>query len=208
MKMPLTYAEMLLTIAKGDKGDPGPQGPTGATGPQGPVGPKGDNGADGKSAYEIWLDKGHTGTEEDFLDAIKGPTGPQGPKGDTGAAMTFDELTVEQKAELKGETGPQGPIGPTGPQGPKGNDGNVAFDSLTPEQIEQIRGPQGIQGPIGPKGDKGDTGATPPVVPLVSGNNIRIVDSDGSIVISTIPIEAGTGISVEVINGTLRISLA
>ena len=29
MKMPLTYAEMLLTIAKGDKGDPGPQGPTG-----------------------------------------------------------------------------------------------------------------------------------------------------------------------------------
>ena len=53
MKMPLTYADLLLTIAKGDKGDPGPQGPTG---PQGPIGPKGDNGADGKSAYEIWLE--------------------------------------------------------------------------------------------------------------------------------------------------------
>lgn len=26
MRMPLTYAELLLTIAKGDKGDPCPQG--------------------------------------------------------------------------------------------------------------------------------------------------------------------------------------
>lgn len=68
MKMPLTYNELLLTIAKGDKGDPGPQGPTG---PQGPAGPKGDTGADGKSAYEIWLEDGHTGTKEDFLNAIK-----------------------------------------------------------------------------------------------------------------------------------------
>ncbi len=28
-------------------------------------------GADGKSAYEIWLEKGNTGTEEDFLDSLK-----------------------------------------------------------------------------------------------------------------------------------------
>lgn len=27
-------------------------------------------GADGKSAYQIWLDAGNTGTEQDFLDSI------------------------------------------------------------------------------------------------------------------------------------------
>lgn len=30
----------------------------------------GANGAPGKSAYEIWLDAGNTGTEQDFLDSL------------------------------------------------------------------------------------------------------------------------------------------
>lgn len=30
---------------------------------------------DGKSAYEIWLESGHTGTVEDFLDSLIGPSG-------------------------------------------------------------------------------------------------------------------------------------
>ena len=30
----------------------------------------GGNGAPGKSAYEIWLDAGNTGTEQDFLDSL------------------------------------------------------------------------------------------------------------------------------------------
>jgi hypothetical protein len=32
---------------------------------------KGDKGDDGKSSYEIWLEEGHTGTEEDFLEWLK-----------------------------------------------------------------------------------------------------------------------------------------
>lgn len=39
-------------------------------------GAKGDNGtsgADGKSAYQTWLDKGNTGTEQDFLNSLKNP---------------------------------------------------------------------------------------------------------------------------------------
>ncbi len=32
----------------------------------------------GKSAYDIWLDLGNTGTEEDFIDSLTGPQGPQG----------------------------------------------------------------------------------------------------------------------------------
>lgn len=31
---------------------------------------------DGKSAYQIWLDNGHTGSEEEFLNWLKGPIGP------------------------------------------------------------------------------------------------------------------------------------
>ena len=56
---PLSYEEWLQTI-KGDKGE------------------KGDSGKDGKSAYQIWLDNGHTGSEADFLEWLKGDTEPQG----------------------------------------------------------------------------------------------------------------------------------
>ena len=38
---------------------------------------------------------------------------------------TFEELTPEQKAELKGDPGPQGPKGDPGPQGPKGDQGEI-----------------------------------------------------------------------------------
>jgi hypothetical protein len=73
--------------AQGPQGDPGPAG---ATGPQGPIGPNGQSGVDGTnglSAYEIWLDLGNTGTEQDFIDSLTGPEGPQGtqgPQGDPG----------------------------------------------------------------------------------------------------------------------------
>lgn len=48
---------------------------------------------DGKSAYEIAVEKGYSGTEEEWLISLKGD------KGDTGAT---------------GATGPQGPTGPSG----------------------------------------------------------------------------------------------
>lgn len=35
----------------------------------------GEDGEDGKSAYEVWLDEGNVGTEEDFLESIKGEKG-------------------------------------------------------------------------------------------------------------------------------------
>lgn len=33
------------------------------------------SGAPGKSAYQIWLENGHTGTEADFLKSLEGPGG-------------------------------------------------------------------------------------------------------------------------------------
>jgi hypothetical protein len=49
--------------------------------------------------------------------------GAQGPKGEDGT-MTFEDLTPEQKASLKGDKGDTGATGATGPQGPKGDKGD------------------------------------------------------------------------------------
>ena len=70
-------------------------------------------------------------------DAHVDHVGPQGPQGEKGDPLTWDDLTDEQKASLKGEKGDKGDKGDQGPQG--------------------IQGIQGIQGE---KGDKGDTGAS------------------------------------------------
>lgn len=62
---------------KGDKGDTGERGLQGA---KGDTGATGKTGASGKSAYEVWLSVGNSGTETDFLNSLKGE------KGDTGSA--------------------------------------------------------------------------------------------------------------------------
>lgn len=41
-------------------------------GEDGADGKDGANGSNGKSAYEMWIDAGNTGTEEDFLNSLKG----------------------------------------------------------------------------------------------------------------------------------------
>lgn len=47
-------------------------------------GATGEKGDDGDSAYEIWLNNGHTGTQADFLEWLRGAAGAQGEKGDKG----------------------------------------------------------------------------------------------------------------------------
>ena len=46
-----------------------------SAGAAGSPGLAGQDGHDGKSAYQIWLDNGHAGTEQEFLDSLKGPAG-------------------------------------------------------------------------------------------------------------------------------------
>lgn len=43
--------------------------------------PKGGSGGLGKSAYEIWLELGNSGTQEQFIESLVGPQGIQGPPG-------------------------------------------------------------------------------------------------------------------------------
>lgn len=56
---------------QGPAGPEGPQGPAGAAGQQGPAGPKGDP---GKSAYEIAVENGFVGDENDFNNALTNVT--------------------------------------------------------------------------------------------------------------------------------------
>ena len=70
-------ADFLVSLigAPGEQGEAGAQGPQGPEGPQGPAGEPGAEGADGAaglSAYEIWLELGNTGTEQDFIAYLSG----------------------------------------------------------------------------------------------------------------------------------------
>ena len=94
---------------KGEKGDIGAQGPRGEKGDTGERGPRGETGA----------------------------TGPQGPKGKDGE-VTFESLTDEQIASLRGEPGAKGEKGEKGDPGAKGE-----------------KGDPGAQGEKGEKGDPG-----------------------------------------------------
>ena len=103
---------------KGEKGEPGPQGPQGETGATGPQGPKGETGATGPQGP-----KGETGAiGPQGPQGETGATGPQGPKGKDGE-VTFESLTDEQIASLRGEPGAKGEKGEKGDPGAKGEKG-------------------------------------------------------------------------------------
>lgn len=128
--VPLMENEASLYIVKGETGSAGPQGPQGEVGPAGPQGEVGP----------------------------QGPVGPEGPKGADGT-MTFEDLTPEQKASLKGDKGDKGDTGAAGPQGepgPKGDKGDPG-----PQGPKGDTGAIGATGAQGPQGEPGTNGTTP-----------------------------------------------
>ena len=54
----------------------------------------GGSGADGKSAYEIWIEEGNVGTEQDFLDSLIGADGADGVDGKSAYEIWIDEGNV------------------------------------------------------------------------------------------------------------------
>ena len=83
--------------AQGPQGVPGQQGGPGVPGTNGKDGKDGQpgrDGTDGKSAYQIWLDNGHSGTETDFLNSLKGAPGKDGKDAiDTVKSITSGTLS-------------------------------------------------------------------------------------------------------------------
>ena len=113
----------------------------------------GARGKEGKSAYEIWLDLGNEGTEQEYLASLKGQDGYtpikgkdyfdgekgiQGVPGLNGKSLEFLWNDTQLGIRIEGESTYQY-VNLKGDTGPKGDTGD-----------------QGIQGEIGPKGDTGD----------------------------------------------------
>lgn len=130
------FTEEQLAFLKGPQGDIGPKGPTGPQGEkgiQGIPGADGSNGLDGKSAYEIWLELGNTGSKEDFINSLKGLDGVNGKDGLDGTNGTDGEQGP------KGDKGEKGDIGPQGPQGIQGIPGEQGPTyTITEDDYESI----------------------------------------------------------------------
>ena len=116
------------------------------------------------TAYAYAVDKGYTGTEEEFAQLMADladevnefqnfdvvvNTLPAGSSAT--ASYSNGVLTLGVPQGAKGDTGATGATGPTGPQGPQGEKGETGE-----------RGPTGLTGPQGPKGDTGATGPQGP----------------------------------------------
>lgn len=119
----------------------------------------------GKSAYDIAVEHGFVGTEEEWLESLRGPQGEQGEKGDKGdkgeqgdagapgAPGATPSITINEdgywvingevtdvKAEGQdGEDGKDGQDGASGPMGPTGPAG-VGIDSIATEIVDDGSG--------------------------------------------------------------------
>ncbi len=141
----------------------------------GPKGDPGDPGADGDSAYQVWLDEGNTGTEQEFLDSLKGADGTPGDPGDPGADgdsayqvwLDAGNTGTEQEFldSLKGADGTPG----EGTEGKSAYDIWIELGNTGSEQdfIDSLVGPQGEPGSGG-----NNSGENLPTDVIILENNV------------------------------------
>lgn len=124
----------------------------------------GQIGPEGKSAYQVWLANGNTGSQVDFLNSLIGPKGEKGDKGDKGDAgadgKNANAINILGKVENEAAL-------------PSGADAGDAYLIGTNvwvsdgagnwENLGSFQGPKGDTGDTGPQGVKGDTGPQGPV---------------------------------------------
>ena len=96
------------------------------------------SGADGDSAYDIAVDNGFVGTEEQWLASLKGDKGDKGDTGNTGATGTNGYTPIKGVDYFDGATGAKGDTG---------NDGYTPIKG-----IDQFDGTNGIDGTDGTDG--------------------------------------------------------
>ena len=95
-------------------------------------------GKDGKSAYQVAVDNGFSGTEQEWLNSLQGTQGPAGKDGIPGKDGKDGKDGAPGRDGVDGKDGEPGPAGKDGAQGPEG-----------PQGPEGKQGPQGETGPQG-----------------------------------------------------------
>jgi hypothetical protein len=118
---------------------------------QGPAGTNGKDGEDGKSSYQIWLEQGNVGSEQDYLDSLKGKDGQNGQNGQDGK---------------DGKDGINGTNGKDGKDGTNGSDGKSAYQiwldagntGTEADYLESLKGKDGVDGKDGKDGTNGTNG--------------------------------------------------
>lgn len=81
----------------------------------------------GLSAYEIAVENGFEGTEEEWIDSLKGEQGEPGPQGPIGE---------DGPQGIQGEIGPEGPQGEPGIQGEQGEPGEGLYTVIDPTGLQ------------------------------------------------------------------------
>lgn len=139
-----------------------------------------DEATKGKSAFEIAVEHGYVGTEEEWLrslhgkdgvdgtpgkdgrDGIDGAPGKDGKDGEQGPPGENGRDGIDGKDGRDGVDGEQGPPGADGKDGRDGVDGKNGADGLPGKDgrdgIDGAPGKDGAQGPPGKDGDTGPQG--------------------------------------------------
>jgi hypothetical protein len=149
------------------------------------AGRPGAAGQDGFSAYEVALNNGFVGTEQDWLNSLIGQpgndgytglwytgTGPPGTWFGTAGDMYLENVTGEVYAMYTQGTwstlgvsilGPEGPTGPDGPEGVSAYQLAVSYGFMGTEEewLASLVGAPGIQGPPGVPGGLIESASAP-----------------------------------------------
>ena len=140
------------------------RGSDGADGKDG-VGTPGKDGENGKSSYQIWLDAGNTGTEQDYLDSLKGEDGQDGYTpvkgkdyfdGVNGQDGTSSYFYVRYSANSNGSSMTTTPTSTTKYMGVASTTSSTAPTSYSAYTWSLIKGADGV----GTPGKDGENGLT------------------------------------------------
>lgn len=117
---------------------------------------------DGENAYEVAVDKGFEGTEEEWLLSLIGRGLEFQWEGTRLGVRVEGETEYQYSNDLKGEKGDRGDIGPGNilsiGKVEKGEDPQITIEGESPEQVLNFVLPKGDKGETGEKGEQGEKG--------------------------------------------------
>lgn len=181
-----TFQAWMLENVQGEKGDTGAQGLQGVAGTNGT---NGTNGVNGLSAYQIAVNNGFIGTEQQWLVSLKGVTGTTGASGANGwtpiiatAIRNIDDVVL-RISDWVGGSGTKPAIGYLSTSGVVSNISNAT-------SIKGNKGDTGATGAQGIQGEKGDDGTDAyqaSAIEVNQNHSITMTFTDSSTLTSNIP---------------------